>query len=152
MAKYKNGFIAYSLGNFQFQTSFDHPLENTDRSFILKMEYDKNGYAGHGIIPIKINENYQPVLADDKEEKEQIKKLLDDVSRPILGNTISESWWFEQAGAVYLKENYRSFKKRVRKYGMAHRLKMWKWLVSPFVVKCCLGWMRTKLKGTRTSV
>jgi poly-gamma-glutamate synthesis protein (capsule biosynthesis protein) len=54
--KYKNGVIAYSLGNFLFDLWEDQ----TKRSIVLKIEITKDGVLDYRMIPIYISDDFQP--------------------------------------------------------------------------------------------
>lgn len=60
--KYKNGLICYSLGNFVFDLNWYKPYKS---SIILQLTFDETGIS-YSEIPIVINNNYQPVVAIDK--------------------------------------------------------------------------------------
>lgn len=55
---YKNGLIAYSLGNFVF----DQSNPDTWRGKILEAIVDRNGLLAYQEIEIEINDQYQPVI------------------------------------------------------------------------------------------
>lgn len=63
--KYKGGIIAYSLGNFVS----DMCLEITKKSMILKIIFKQNQINKVELIPIYINNNYQPEISTNKESK-----------------------------------------------------------------------------------
>lgn len=146
--RYRNGLIAYSLGNFQFAL---HPTisirEKTSRSIILAIELSKSGVESYDMIPIRINNDYCPYLMD-QEEKHAVFSLIDTISRPIRDGEISKKWWFEEIAGEYLSDNMDAWYDRIKKYGVRHLLQCAKWLVSPFVVNCYLGLLRRSLKKT----
>jgi len=57
--RYRDGLIAYSLGNFVFDMLWS---EETRRSFILKIEVPKSGKIDYEIVPVRINDQYQPEI------------------------------------------------------------------------------------------
>ena len=57
--KYKNSFIAYSLGNFVFDQNFS---EDTMRGLLLDVELEDGQIAKVESKTIVINENFQPIL------------------------------------------------------------------------------------------
>ena len=69
--RYKNGIIAYSLGNF---ISDMHPTK-TKKSIILKIKFSKNQTKNVDIVPIQSNKNYQPKPLKEKKAKKIIEKI-----------------------------------------------------------------------------
>ena len=64
---YKNGFIAYSLGNLIFDQYFS---ENTMQGMLLEIKLNKNGNLSVFKDTIKLNKAFQPdTIIKDKEEK-----------------------------------------------------------------------------------
>ena len=58
---YKNGLIAYSLGNFQFEADPRKSIrEETRQSIILSIHLNKNNVESYKMIPVKIDENLSP--------------------------------------------------------------------------------------------
>ncbi len=57
--KYKDGLIAYSLGNFIFDQNFS---AETMEGLMLKVQFKGNELAGYQEDKFVINKNYQPVL------------------------------------------------------------------------------------------
>jgi len=79
---YNNKIIAYSLGNFVS----DMYLDATKNSAILKIIFDKEGIRDCCLIPIYINNNFQPEpMADNKQydfqvyETRELIKLLNKI-------------------------------------------------------------------------
>lgn len=89
--KYKNGLIAYSLGNFQFDPSDSYSPNS--QSFILTIELTKNGLEDYNITPVKIGSDFIPVPA--VEEQEEIRQFIFEISHHINDGTITWRWWFE---------------------------------------------------------
>lgn len=69
--RYRNGIIAYSLGNFVFDTSI-HPvnISQTSESIILKCYLSRNGIQHYELMPVYINDRGQPeiLIGKDKEK------------------------------------------------------------------------------------
>jgi len=57
--KYKEGYIAYSLGNFIFDQNFS---EETMQGLLLEAELKNNRILGVKVRKIKLNSNFQPEL------------------------------------------------------------------------------------------
>ena len=63
---YKNGLIAYSLGNFQFNHSISYSPNN--QSFVLSIWLTKSGLEDYDIIPVKIDKDFVPYVPDEEEQ------------------------------------------------------------------------------------
>lgn len=139
--QYKGGLIAYSLGNFQF-----HYLdkEKTNESIIIYLIFDKERLVDYKIIPIAIDKDFVPRVANEKQK--EILTFIDTISQPIRNGTVTGRWWFEQIAEEYLSGNMQSWIIKIRKYGMKYLFQCIRWLVSPFVIKCYLGIVRRMLK------
>lgn len=79
--RYNNGVIVYSMGNFVFDYTID-PLwkdfSKTRDSMIFQCELSKNGVSNIKIIPVYLNDEFQPVPLDDNNGNyilERVKKL-----------------------------------------------------------------------------
>jgi len=70
--KYKEGIIAYSLGNFVS----DMYSEITKKSMILKIIFNQNQTKKVELIPVYINKDYQPEISINKEAKKYPYNLL----------------------------------------------------------------------------
>jgi len=70
--KYKEGIIAYSLGNFVS----DMCSEITKKSIILKIIFNQNQTNKIELIPVYINKDYQPEISTNKEVKKYPYNLL----------------------------------------------------------------------------
>jgi poly-gamma-glutamate synthesis protein (capsule biosynthesis protein) len=69
--KYRSGLIAYSLGNFIFD-SWQSP---TRESAVLKCTFSGNELLDYTVTPIKIDRNFYVRLPDNKEAQQLAKKL-----------------------------------------------------------------------------
>jgi poly-gamma-glutamate synthesis protein (capsule biosynthesis protein) len=145
--KYKNGLIAYSLGNFQFDCKLSQ--SSTNDSIIFCVDFDKNGINNFQIIPIVINENFVPIQAKGN-VKENISNFISQISKPLLNGNITNKWWFEKIGEEYLIGNMNSYCTRIKKYGIMPLVECVIWLFTPFCLMCYSGVFRKrilKLKG-----
>jgi gamma-polyglutamate biosynthesis protein CapA len=106
--EYKNGLIAYSLGNFLF----DFWEEKTKRSMILKIMLDAHGVSGFEVCPVYIEENFQPVEAASKRRTDisaSIKAATDLIKTESLTKTGQE---YEKLAG----EEARAFRRSSHKY------------------------------------
>jgi len=100
--KYSKGIIAYSLGNFIFNMRG----LNTEKSIILEIYLSKEGVSDFKVIPLRINDLYQPEVLHGIEEKEfmrEFKKLCE-----YLDENYGEKEYNEE-----LKECFTGFRKKV---------------------------------------
>jgi poly-gamma-glutamate capsule biosynthesis protein CapA/YwtB (metallophosphatase superfamily) len=83
--RYKQGLIAYSLGNFLFDNS-DEEIPETSTGFMLHVQITKQNnkcsIESHSISPTYISENGQVHLAKD-ELKDKILQKVQDLSDPL---------------------------------------------------------------------
>jgi len=142
--QYKHGLIAYSLGNFQFNPKLSY--SKTNYSIILHLEFSKKQLENYYITPIMIDQNFIPTPVFNKDKKE-ILNLMNNISKPITDNFLTWNRWFEEIAGEYLSGNVKSWIIRIKKYGAKHLLQCIRWLISPFVVRCYLGFLTRKLKG-----
>lgn len=130
--KYKNGLIFYSLGNFNFFV--DHPyakqLIETTKAYCVGLNIEENGTISHEIIPIHINEDWQPTVITNADEKSRFFKYFNCISKP-LENSIGNGFWYAEAAPHYFQNHFPSWRKRIKNYGMKHLIKMMKWLIHP---------------------
>jgi len=141
--KYKNGLIAYSLGNFQFDYTLSQ--SSTNNSIIFCVNFDKSGIIESQVIPVFINENFVPIIAEG-EDNENILNLISNISKPIINQSITNKWWFEKIGEEYLIGNMNSYRIRIKKYGMMPLVECIIWLLTPFCLKCYSGIFRKRIK------
>lgn len=75
---YNNGVIVYSLGNFVFDCNID-PLEKglikARESFIFQCTISKKGIEETNLIPVRINDQYQPEVISGAAKDEVISKI-----------------------------------------------------------------------------
>jgi len=146
---YKNGLIAYSLGNFQFDFEIGANRERgTNLSAVLSVTLTESGVKSYEIIPIKISECYIPALAEGL-EGENIKGHISRVTRPIIENKLNWQSWYREMAERYLADSLRSWKKRIGKYGIMHLLAFLRWLLRPFVIRCYISLIKARIGAGR---
>jgi poly-gamma-glutamate synthesis protein (capsule biosynthesis protein) len=147
--KYKSGLIAYSLGNFQFQYSISGPTSklNTNYSLILSLRFNKSGLISYDLLPIIIDNNFLPRIPNSALGKEIIN-LVSEISRPIADGVISSKWWFDRIAQPYLEDSLKSWKRRITSFGIGHLFIFFKWLVNPFVLRCCRSLLHQMITGS----
>lgn len=133
--EYKDGIVFYSLGNFNFH---HYDIKNSiynDLSCIIELELRKSNNdkeIEYEIIPIKINDNYQPEVINDKKMKSNFFNYLDCLSNKIIDDSFTWRFWYSTLFENYMKGNLNSWKIRIKKYGIKEFLKSCIWLLRPF--------------------
>jgi poly-gamma-glutamate synthesis protein (capsule biosynthesis protein) len=116
LEKYKEGIIAYSLGNFLWDQNF---VGHTSSSFLLQLELSKTRIISARVLPCSLNAHYQLELSTDPEPIHD----LDLWSRTLLdGNSLRKQWYFSSRNKIIeiLRIVFRSFsrtsgKKNIRR-------------------------------------
>ena len=139
--RWGRGLIAYSLGNFQFP-----PLLPAHReAFALSVELTRRAVAAYRILPLRLDSGGAPA-ALDAGEAARLRERVEALSAPIVANRVDDRRWFAHIARPYLQGNLRSWKLRVRRYGLRHALQFARWAVSPFVLRCYRGLLRRALQ------
>lgn len=113
---------------------------------LICLDFSKQKLESYHIIPIVIDKNFVPTISNNDDKKE-ILYFMKSLSEPIKNNKLTWRWWFEEISEEYLLGNMKSWIIRIRKYGVKHFLQCIKWLISPFVIRCYIGFLTRKLKG-----
>lgn len=143
LERYNDGLIAYSLGNFQFDTELFK--DRIKSSMILSVDFDRHGIQDYTVIPCIINENFQPEVAGGR-AREAIEGWIRESSDRIQNGGITRKWWFEEVGEEYLTYNLESYRYRIRHHGIAPLIECGVWLVTPFCLNCYAGVIRKRLR------
>ncbi len=109
---YKGGVIAYSLGNFVF----DNLNKWKRESFILRPIFDINGIQKIELLPIWINNEYQPQVASEEIAANIIYKIKQ-LSQYIQDGSSDKKFW-EAAGSVFLFDQKTAFIRAIRRNGL----------------------------------
>lgn len=120
--QYNDGYIVYSLGNFV--ADFWQPYAR--HSAILKCELSDNGVQSIEMIPIYINDYYQPIIAQDK-IKVDVHKKIEQCSMAINNITPSDDItaddeYNKTANKIYRRyriESYLYFLKNLYRYKLS---------------------------------
>lgn len=100
--EYGAGLIAYSLGNF----IFDSWQDPTRESLLLQCEFRGNALHGHTLVPVQIDRNYYVRLPDAAAATALLQKfagytrLIDERQAPV---SLGGEAYAELAGKAYLK-------------------------------------------------
>jgi hypothetical protein len=146
LERYKNGLIAYSLGNFQFDTELFK--EKINSTMILTVDLDRHGIRNYEVTPCLIDADFVPAVAEGKDRElvqSWITKCSDRVQKGV-----AKHWWFEEIGEEYLTYNLASYRYRIRNHGLMPLIECGVWLITPFVLNCYAGTIRKRLKQQRT--
>lgn len=112
LESYKSGFIAYSLGNFVF----DNLTERRRESLILQASFDKEGIKAVDLLPIWINDEYQPQIASEG-TAQNIVTRLNEFSQYFQDGSSDRRFW-EAAGSVFLADQKIGLIRSIRRNGL----------------------------------
>lgn len=143
LERYNDGLIAYSLGNFQFDTELFK--EKIMSSMILSVDLDRDGIQDYTVIPCFINDDFQPEVAEGQ-TGELVEHWIRECSERIQNGEVTRRWWYEEIGEEYLTYNLESYRYRIQEHGIAHLAECGVWLVTPFCLNCYAGMIRRRLK------
>jgi poly-gamma-glutamate synthesis protein (capsule biosynthesis protein) len=139
--RYKNGLIAYSLGNFNFW-QFDVETSWMNRtSMILQVELDETGVLDYDVVEIHIGEDYSP--------RPDVKYTTYPTTLMWACGVLTEmpDWdeWYEQLGWPYISRTLKSFAVTIPKYGWVRVKKLFWWLRQEHTWKAFRGALRSLL-------
>lgn len=144
LERYKQGVIAYSLGNFNFDPAISRSCTND--SIILAADLRKRSILNVEIIPVTINESLQPEMAQGT-VRDRILSRISEISVPIEQGVISWPWWFERTADRYVEDSLNSYTHRIRNAGVKPLVEFGFWLVSPFHIRCQLALLRKRIRA-----
>jgi poly-gamma-glutamate synthesis protein (capsule biosynthesis protein) len=147
LERYKDGLIAYSLGNFQFDTELFK--EKINSTMILSVDFDRHGIRDYTVVPCVINSDFQPEVAEGR-TRELVERWIAKCSERVRNGNVTSQWWFEQIGADYLEYNLESYRYRIRQHGLAPLVECGVWLFTPFCLNCYAGLIRKRLRERGT--
>lgn len=143
LERYNDGLIAYSLGNFQFDTELFK--EEVNSTMILSVEFDRHGIRDYTTIPCVINSDFQPEVAEGR-TRELVERWIAKCSERVYNGGVTRGWWFEEIGEDYLLYNLESYRYRIRRHGLLPLIECGVWLVTPFCLNCYAGMIRRRLR------
>lgn len=141
--EHKNGLVAYSLGNFQFDPKVSQ--SKTNESIVLCVNFTEKGIKNYEIVPIVIDKGLVPVIVEGQ-IKNKILDFISEISRYVEDGVVTNRWWFEEIAKKYLLDNIRSYKLRIKKYGVRYLIECVLWLSMPFCLRCYVGIIRRTLR------
>lgn len=120
--EYGDGLIAYSLGNFVFPVHGDNYQQSgspwTDKSFILRVQLNKDGYQSHELVPVRIEESGRPVPFAAGQAAAFLERHRR-ISDTLLDADALQKAWLETARR-YLRINIEWLMEDLQKRGMDH--------------------------------
>jgi poly-gamma-glutamate synthesis protein (capsule biosynthesis protein) len=137
--EYKNGLIAYSLGNFQFDPIVSQ--SKTNKSIVLCMDFGEETIKNYEIIPVAINRDFLPTVVKGQAKNEMLR-FISEISKRVSNGEVTSKWWFEEIAGEYLSGNMRSYVIRIKRYGVMPIIECGIWLITPFCIRCYLGIVR----------
>lgn len=109
---YKRGCIAYSLGNFVF----DNLTERRRESFVFRATFDKDGVQAIDLLPVWINDEYQPQPASD-EIATNIISRVNKLSGYFQDGSSDRRFW-EAASGNFLSNQKTAFIRSIKRNGL----------------------------------
>ena len=140
LEKYRNGLVVYSLGNFQFDLRIDniYKYAGTDKGLVVELTLSRRGLEDYRVIPVKINDNYEPIEMRP-EEKGKFLAHLKHVQQQLESDSIPEGKWLIEAAEPYLKSSVEALADIVRKLGLLGLLISITWIIRPLTLKMLVG-------------
>ncbi|MCZ7393346.1 MAG: CapA family protein [Candidatus Methanoperedens sp.] len=86
---YNEGMIVYSLGNFVF----DMWQRKMRESMIFSCRFSKNGIVDFKIMPVYINDFYQPCLLQENAKHILLSKIMDEFLEHVVEDAYQEEVW-----------------------------------------------------------
>lgn len=135
--EYRDGLIAYSLGNFNFW-QFDVPPQWYNRlGLMLRVALSAGGIAHWEVMPVSIGEDYRPVtIANAHAERVLLDKLSAGIGRQ------SEREWYEMLGWEYVRQTVRSSLLAARAHGLEPLRRLVRWFTLRHARKAIAGALR----------
>lgn len=132
MEEYNGKPIFYSLGNFNFnvQHPYHDKLITTKYGYCVGISHDANGKMKYDIIPIHINENWQPEIITEANEIERFINYFSSISKP-LSKGVSSIFYYSHSSIHIFRNYYPSWKKQIREQGLKQVIDMARWHIKP---------------------
>ncbi len=147
--RHGHGLIAYSLGNFQFRhKGTGRDMKNyrrTDQTVILEVIFNSESIESYSLHPVIIDREWRPTPAGP-EEAEDILSFLRAITAKVRMDQVSWRFWYEELAAHYLRDNLKSYLIRIRRYGLPHLIECFRWLLSPFCVRCYIALLSRRFR------
>jgi len=134
--RYKNGLIAYSLGNFNFVQPDVKGQWFNQLSMILLATVDRSGVSSYETVPAWIDKE----TGVPKPARQYLGLLKSDVH-------VSWGQWYEEIGATYIRQTLRSFAVTIPRYGLVRIKKLWWWLRQAHTWRAVGGMLRGWYRG-----
>jgi len=147
--QYKNGLIAYSLGNFNFWHSDVETKWFNRLSVILQVKLIKKGVLNWELLPIWIKEDYEPVPILKEEDKKRVMDHYNQISRFIADKIINWNNWYEEVGPIYIPQTLKGFAITIPKYGFGRIKELLRWIVRIHTLKAVAGMIRNFVKNKK---
>lgn len=120
LERHRDGMIAYSLGNFVF----DNLNERRREGAVFRVTFDRDGLRAVDLLPIWINDDYQPQVASE-EATDGIIRRIKRLSSYLEDGSSDRKFW-QRAGVDFLSNQRTGFSVSIRRdglYGVLTRLK-----------------------------
>ena len=129
---YKEKPIFYSLGNFNFNV--EHPYHNklstTKIGYCVQLSFSRVEGLKYDIVPICINELWQPKLMTSDAENKRFNDYLLAISKPLL-NGVTNIFYYSHSSIHIFRNYYPSWRKQIKEQGFNRVVDMIKWHLHP---------------------
>ena len=125
--QYRDGLIAYSLGNFQFRIDLGDDFLSTGTGIMLRVCRSAKGRLRYEAIPIKLSRSDEVELAP-AEDSHFMTTRLSELSNAV---RIRQLKWMREASRLWFPAQLESWFFRVRRFGGMQWLRMFRWLFRP---------------------
>lgn len=140
--KYKEGYIFYSLGNFQIPIN---PYEKLSMlSVAIEININNQGIISYTFVPIVLNNCGIPILGN-KHDYEIVSRLIKEASGEI--QKYNKIRYYLNISHMYIKESIRAWKIRIKKREKHVYKSIFIWICSGMAVKTFAFMVIDKLIG-----
>jgi poly-gamma-glutamate capsule biosynthesis protein CapA/YwtB (metallophosphatase superfamily) len=144
--EYKDGLIAYSLGNFNFWQKDVEPSWINRLSVILEVELSKKGVVDFKLIPIKIDRDYKPNPIIENEYKNLALDHFNSLNISLFKESLSWLKWHQEFGPIFIPQTLKSFWIGILRYGFTRFRDMIQWSTRRFTLLALCGYVISKFK------
>ena len=135
--RYRDGLIAYSLGNFNFLHTDVRSSEFNTWSVILIADVEGRRVTDYELVPVHIDPRGRP-LPEQHLAGQLYLEYINTLSQP----DITWRQWYEEIGSTYITQSLKSFAYTIPRYGWVRLRKLAWWLRQPHTRRAFAGALR----------
>lgn len=126
--RFKNGLIAYSLGNFQFRLDGMSESLSVGNGIILSTEVTDRGKIDYQLISVQTTQEKEVVPDIDQQN---IRERVAVLSCPLQGRRIARLFWLQEASKRYFPLQIEAWRYRIREFGLREVPRLVQWFCNP---------------------